>query len=191
MILNIKDILNHPSRCEEWTDERTIRFMNSEPNQGEGTKSLRDFIDSIGIEDITYSDIFFCTVNHIGDRDILFKYCIDTIEYINTQYRISGVSTKLDSLKNYAEVPKSDSYLRNSKENMQENIQTKIASKRDIDTEVRILKLISKILDSYFISDTNMVDETVKVIRMISDEYKEMDYLFHLNRLETFLEGIK
>ena len=187
MNLTIDKILADIPKCEEWTEKRTIAFMNTLPNQGEGIKSARDFIDSVGKKNITYEEIFWVLIHYINDRNKLFKYLIDTIEYIEQHNKNNGIKNKIDSLKNYELVKKTKAYLRNSKENMKDNIKAKIEAKKDIDTEIRILKFITRILDGYFISDTDMVEETNRTIKMIIAEYPEYDYLFHLNRLEVFL----
>lgn len=78
MIITTSTILSTP-RCEPWTDERTIEFMNTEPYDTPGSKSLQNFLDSEGVLDIKLDEIFWVIINCISPYQ-LKDFCIKTLE---------------------------------------------------------------------------------------------------------------
>ena len=80
MNITTEEILNY-IRCTEWDDERTRRFMNTQPYVVEGTKSIEDFLNSIGVEGITEEEVFWILLQKLS-IDSRFDFCIDYISIL-------------------------------------------------------------------------------------------------------------
>jgi hypothetical protein len=78
MILTTSTILSIP-RCEPWTDERVIEFMNTEPYYSPGSKTLQNFLDSEGTLDIKLDEILWVVINCMGIYE-LKDFCVKNLE---------------------------------------------------------------------------------------------------------------
>lgn len=94
MILTTQEILNTP-RCEPWTDERTIEFMNSGIYTNISEKTIPEFIQSVGTLDITYDEIIWIIINNL-DQNTLFFSITDLLFLYADILSLEDYKTKLN-----------------------------------------------------------------------------------------------
>ena len=190
MIVNKKNMLEDNSRCEEWNDTRTIKFMNTPPYKKKGEKTIQNFIDSVGVCDITYDEIFWVVINNHLTKENKIDFCINrlniyalilnvdftfslfTLRYIQSNLNIS--STEIVGLLALCDTV----------------LTTELEVFNDVTDKYRLYKLLKQFLTSIQ-SNSDMALITQKICKSLIDFYPDSnDYtvLSTLNNIVSLYE---
>ena len=190
MIVNKKNILDNNSRCEEWTDTRTIKFMNTPPYKKKGEKTIQNFIDSVGVCDITYEEIFWVVLNNhltVENRtDLCINYLHKFSNKLNENFfpYINRIKLVANTYKEQDMVFEINSIIYDMNFHMT-NITKKIG---DVNTNYKLFKM-TKVLLENILNNTDMILVTKKICDIIVYEFPE-DYSYNiiLNEIQETYE---
>lgn len=173
MILNTQQMLDAASRCEEWDDTRTTTFMNTPPYTTIGEKSIQNFIDSIGICDITYKDIFWVINNNYLTKENRLDFCLNRFNLYANLLNIdfTGINTDLEYIINN---PLDNSTQIETLITLCENeLCSFIDTENDITCNYRFYKLIKLFLIEIQ-NDSNIINIIQKICNILIDFYPEI-----------------
>ena len=190
MILNTQDMLDAASRCDEWDDDRITEFMTTPPYTNTGEKSIRNFIDSVGVCNITYDEIFWVIINNYLTKYDRMCICIDYLHKF---------SIKLgENFYPYISIIKSivDTYDEQDNEFDIKSIITDmefcmadiIQNFGDVNSTYKLFRLTKSLLDN-LLNDTDMTLITKKICDVLIYEFSE-DYNYNiiLNEIQEMCE---
>ena len=180
MIVNKKNMLEANSRCEEWTDTRITKFMNTPPYQKKGQKNIQNFIDSVGICDITYEEIFWVVLNNHLTVENRIDMCINYLQKFSKKLNENFFSY-INHIKLIANTYKKENFeleiksIINDMNSKMTNITNELG---DINTNYKLFK-ITKVLLENILNDTDMIIVTKKLCEIMILEFPE-DYSYNI-----------
>lgn len=190
MIVNVQQMLKDNSRCEEWTDERTYEFMITSPYTNIGEKSIQNFIDSVGVCNITYNEIFWVVLNNHLTIENRIDICIDYLYTFSLKLGeefypyIKRIKLVADTYKEQDIVFEINSIIYDMNFLMTDTIK-KIG---DVNTRYKLFKL-TKVLLENFLDDTDMILITKKICDVLIYEFQDdFNYNIILNELKEIYE---
>ena len=153
MILNTNQIINSDHRCEEWNSERITEFMNTPPYEIIGEKSIQNFIDSIGICNITYEEIFWVIISDYLSVENRLEFCLILLNLYSTEKNldISNFINSFNSIKYNPSLFTSE--IEELNNNLDINIQNILNTEREVTSAYRLYKYIKLVINNYVESD--------------------------------------
>lgn len=168
MILNTQDILNSP-RCEPWTDYKTTEFMDLDPFDSPGNKTIQNFLDSEGILDIKIDEIFWVIINCMGN-DRLLNICIFYLELYASSNRptFGSIFIQLYEILNNSEnkLENIDKLL----DTIQYKMDVEFNIHKDVTNSIKFYKLVILLLTDIK-NNSNLVSITKKISNMLVSNF--------------------
>jgi hypothetical protein len=190
MIVNKQQMLDANSRCEEWSDARITKFMTTAPYTKKGEKTIQNFIDSIGICNITYEEIFWVVINNHLTKEDRICVCIDHLYSFSLKLGenfypyINRIKLVADTYKEQDIVFEINSIIYDMNFHM-----TDITKKLgDVNSKYKLYKLTKVFLEN-ILNDTDMIAVTKKICDIIVLEFSN-DYSYNsiLNEIQSLYE---
>lgn len=187
MIITTQDIINF-NKCDEWTEERSIDFMNSGVYTNIGEKTIFEFIKSVGVNDITYEEIFWMIIQKLSIEQ-RFNLCLKLIkdEYLNIvddenfiyNYNSDIIATEEIIFINQI----NQDYINELKEK-----EDYIIKNEDYNNKSRLYYVLIKLLTDKYILDTDLLKTTYIITSIILQQNSNITYLDILEYIVSLYE---
>ena len=180
MIITTQNIIDF-IKCEEWTEERSTNFMNSGVYTNIGEKTILEFIQSEGIDNITYEEIFWMVIQKLS-IDQRFNLCFNLIK---NQY--SNIVDDENFIYNYNYdiiATEENIFINQINQDYINELKAKedyIIANEDYNNKSRLYYILIKLLIDKYILNIDLIKTTYSITSIILQQNSN---LTHLNILE-------